>query len=481
MEFDIEGLQPISKKAGEAPTQTLPIIVEPSAQERGVSKGVESLIEAYEKYKDFKHNFQILEKGNGDDIEGLSPPWDKICEETSMNKRKIARVIKLTDISEDSGEFAQALYSAKDKFDQTPPKGNIRVFQRGSCIVIVVDNNEDLLKAANITKDDGETFVDRGVFKKSNYRFRKNGQQTLIDQVPTIIVFDDGQNDIEKIIQHEENHYRFDLYLDQTQPKRKLRTLNETISVKQTIERFERDEIKGEALLVQLRSFAQQNKAKAIEELVCDVLAKKRMDWRDSYVDDYFRAIQPINRDVETKTTPLINQVKAEFRREMQTIRERIASAISSFQRLEKDSDLVYGTTSMRLLMADVKTLEEVLDSLSIFKKIGLGQEAVNNLQDLRELRDKPIAGLTRVDQGVLAEIDQRIKELLALHADIAKKYDAFHNSGYKKARDGDEDFPTSLRTAVNNYTGYLREASEVMRKKNELSVQLQDFQRTSV
>ena len=183
---------------------------ESGAQENPTPQHAQSLIDAYNQYSSFTNQFQQLEQTETTDPSKLEPPWNKIGEEVIKNKRRAARVIDLAGKDTTPEQLGQALYEAKDKLDTSKPVGKVKAYQRGGCIIIAVNNEGDLRKAGNIAHDENEH---HGHFQRSTYRLKDEKGLTSVNAgIPTIVVLDDGQIDVDKLVQHELNHYRFGLY-----------------------------------------------------------------------------------------------------------------------------------------------------------------------------------------------------------------------------------------------------------------------------
>ena len=113
---------------------------EQALQERTLPQGAQSLIAAYEQYCAFVKNFQKLEVGDLD-VQGLDPHWRVIKDTIERDKSKVKHALTLTQATTPE-KLGQALYEAKDKFDDSPPSGRVRAFCDKSYILIQV-NNED--------------------------------------------------------------------------------------------------------------------------------------------------------------------------------------------------------------------------------------------------------------------------------------------------------------------------------------------------
>lgn len=201
------------------------------------------------------------------------------------------------------------------------------------------------------------------------------------------------------------------------------------------------------------------------------MLAARRMDRRDPYVDKFFGEIEPSSEDT-LKVAPILAQIKDEFRKDMRTIQHRTGTATNSFQGIEKDPEIVYGTTGMRLLMADAGEIDKALDDFDVIRKIHLGQEAVNLRQDIHGLKDR---------FGLDKETYEKAEQLIKAHAEVARKYSAFAHFGYCEARQNGKDFPEALTTATMNLANYTEETQTIARQKGILAAQIQDMEKKAL
>lgn len=465
---NFDGLKPLPQATPDSPLdKDSPALLESGLQEKQVPPDAQSLIDAYKQYATFKTTFKQLEESEGIDVQQLQPPWKNIAGIISRDKAESDHTVRQTKET-DPEKLGKALFEAKDKFDDSAPTETVKAYRRGACLVIVVKNEADLRKALNISEKDDQETVPEGIFRRSTYRFNNPGNATVITQVPTIVVLDQGKPLTETTIRHEENHYHFRTYLDEVHPIRLIRRGSTQSAARETFDRFCRDEAGETDLLGDLRAYARQIKHEALIEAACEMTATGKIDSRDPYVEDYFRFA--LSGDLPSRATVLVKQVKDEFRTDMRNIREKTSGILNSFNRLEKDRDLVYGTVNMRLLSSDSETIEAAVDSMAFIKMLDLGQEAADLRLMIYLLTKKQIRG------GIPSELITEIAELKQRHISETQNTRAFNSYGYKQTRQDGKEFPQALEMAVRSRELYLENSLPIRSRTEAIEKELNEL-----
>ena len=472
MSDQVEGnLPPANSEPPAPPEPAAEAVVESGVQENPIPQHVQSLIDAYRQYSTFTDHFQSLEKATeATDPSKLELPWNKIGEEVNKDKRSAARVIDLAGKDTTPEQLGQALYEAKDKFNALKLVGTVKAFQRGGCIIMAVDNEADLRKAGNIAYDEDEH---HGHFQRSTFRLKNEKGLTAVNAgIPTIVVLDDGQLDVETTIQHELNHYRFSLYSDLSADEAAYSTPKATsrglafMKARELIDKFQSGETDEAQLLESLHMYAQENKLRAFEEMSCQMMATQKIDIRRPYVDDYFRDITQSARDSPIATTH-IDQVKAEFEKDMKSIQRRVARSVAHFQSMESDPEVVFGTVGMSLFTAKAETVEEVLESFDYIVDITSKQDLFNFKQELEFLQDDNNVRLANI--AGKKELYIQIGHLRDRFSEAAKSSEATQAYGYKRVRQEGGVFPSALKEAALKKEGFARVMSGMKIEKDQI------------
>jgi hypothetical protein len=430
---------------------------ETTIKEREIPPDAKALIDSFNLYNSYKKFFQEYDKQDKVIDKTLQEPWNKVYEKINKAKEKVNMVIEKSGKYDSAEELGLALYTARSKYEQTPPKGKVKAFCKGAAIVMVVDNEDDLRKACNLEEE--KNIEHSGVFQRNTVYRMGNDWNDTITEVPTIVVVDRGE-ETEKNINHEKNHQYAEMYFTDKNIDWKLSIL----SAANALGEFSEGKNNPDFLLNALRDCSRQLRTCAIEEMTVEMLASHHMDWRDAYTDEYFQPLT--NMDLSGKKAealPYISQVKEEFKAEMRKLQSAIAKAIQSFGIIEKDKEIIYGSVAMSILSAKTEALGPVIDNMDFITKIATGEESYYLRQDLEGLQHEAVISHDPDRYDALEEL----KRQLLIDSKDARTNEAY---GYINDRKEGKDFTTAISKASLRRDEFIRKAKIIDTGKQKLA-----------
>lgn len=435
-------------------------------QEKKPPPNAQALIDAHNRYREFTDTFQQLEDDNTTPAEVLQPPWDKIQETIQERKVRIGRVMARVTESKTPDQLGQALYMAKDRSDSTPPEGTVKAYQKGSCIVIIVDNEDDLRRVCNIKKED--KIKNNGEYQSGvTYEFGSEWNDR-IREVPTVVVLDSGKNTAEERVRHEISHHTMDLYIRESNPE-VLQSVSSISDALDAITTFNSGSppLTESQLLDRLRSYFQHMKSSALLEASAEMMANHKMDWRDSYSNNYFNRIIPPDTEGSAAVLPLINKIKGEFEQDYDDTQKKVGQIVEDFKRIEKDDDVVFGTIGMMLCTTAPNNIGTLINDMDFIGKLYTGNEYHHPKQDLDEVlysvRTVPISSSER--DKLYEDTSALIKELV----DEANNAQINQHFGYTLTRQMGEGFPSAMGKASIARETYLENILPIIAKKDKI------------
>ncbi|OGG19283.1 hypothetical protein A3D78_01275 [Candidatus Gottesmanbacteria bacterium RIFCSPHIGHO2_02_FULL_39_14] len=412
------------------------------------------IIEANSQYISIRKIFQRFEAE--EDISDLTPPWDKVNQQIQKNKLQVKKVLSKVTVAKDPEGLGQALYQAKDRKDKSPPRGKVKAFQHGSLIVLVVDNEDDLRKACNIYED--ENVENLGVLDtRVTYRFGLNWNDAY-PEIPTIVVLDSGGKTAEERIAHEINHYHFNLYKRYFDPRNYKIEGYFRGQAENAVEEFNKGKISEEQLEAALTIYSRQMIREALSEAAVEMIAREKMDWRESYADDYYEGVS--HEAMNSATMIYVNKEKIKFIEDFNKLQKKLGRIVYAFGSLEEDKEVIFGTIGMRLLAVDAENIEHAIEDMDFIVQLEAANEFYYPRQDIFELieilRKSNMSKVARKQSYSKAE---RLRDRLI---EIAEETKALRNFGYKNARESGMDFSSALTIAVFNRERLLNEVESI-------------------
>ncbi len=423
------------------------------------------LIATYTEYQQFQNGFTLVESNKQFNSESLKPPWDKIAKKVNQDKQTVATLIDMCSDDPTTG-LAVTIYRAKNKLEKKYiPQGKVEAFQRGPCLIIIVDRTIDYLKASYIS-DEADSWDYGGNFDlRASFRIGDSYGIAIAD-VPTIMILrDDDETKTDKRLQHEITHYRVKRYMHEVSFGKTNSQFSALLRANKAIQKYEKDTIGQQELQTALQVYTNQIMVKYLEEMAVEMISTQRRDLRPPYTEDYFSKIM---YETNSKAEPLVQQAQHDFIQTATQIQKNIWKLIYSFQRIEEDQQIVYNTIGMLLITI---TADEI-PSLSFFIDFITDIELSQTFHDLKQDIEWIIQGY--IPFSIRQEIEQRIDTLKAELRRLASVNQAHQHYGYKSFREQGDDFPTALQKTTDRLVAFREGAQKLQQEIDAINSLIQ-------